>query len=93
MLNRTMLQTKQKEAQRCHNISVNTLLLCMNNADVMPMVRAVKDKAESITLNKCARFRVEWCQNLVTERSAEQFTTHAKMLWKQRWLKNFDIVR
>ena len=49
--------------------------------------------AEIITLRECTEAQAERCKEIVTERSAEHFTTFAKDSEKQVSTKDFDMVR
>ena len=48
-----------------------------DHADVQPVARAVQNMAESVISNENAGSRADWCQNMVTEKKAEQCMTCA----------------
>ena len=56
----------------------------MNQEDVQPTARTVLDVAKQIILNGYAEAWVEEWGEKLSERSTEEFMTHAKMLMKQR---------
>ena len=56
----------------------------MSHASVHYMIKVMQGVAEEIILSKYTGAKVERCQEMVTDRSMEQFMRHAKMPRKQR---------
>ena len=57
------------------------------------MERTVQSVAEQIISIESLGARTERCQEMATEKSAEQLMTHIKTLRKQMATKEFDTIR
>ena len=66
-------------------MTADTVATYTSHADIYPIARTVQKVADQIISSECAQARVERCQEMATEKSAEQFMTCNKTLWKQRW--------
>ena len=66
--------------ERYHKTTVDTTVLYTKHVDAQCRTSVVQNVAELITLSRYAEAQVERCQQIVTERSEEQFMTHVKIM-------------
>ena len=67
-------------------MTLNSEVTHASHADVQSMGNAMPGAAELIILSEWTKVNAERCQEIVTEKNAEQFMTHAQIL-----RKHFDI--
>ena len=80
MNNKIMAQTTQKETEKYPETTADTIAPYTSHADAQYMARIVQDVVELITLSEYAGAQTEWCQEILADRSVEQFMICTRML-------------